>query len=350
MTPNKNQEVGILKTLWNKGPDGSWQIHALKGVMLKPRPGCDADYFQFESKIELLTDRPLLANPIGWMTTFGTPDFLVKQSIVPVVAWIEGDPFIRCIGTAFVVSSTGYLITACHVLIDPYEHKQAKLERADNSIRFPEGMRFGVLIPLNPASGHTGNLFFPFLDCRYWGRWKESPMLYEPPTFDMLTDIAVGKIAPFPDGSGHQPLTLSLNAFTKDERAFAIGYAEMNDIPVESRDGTLRVPEFNSDLYVSVGPVKDLFPDNHQRREVPTPGPCFDFTAKVPGKMSGGPILGAHGAVVRGVVSRSFSGSKHAYGAMIGPAMHLPLGESRTLRTLMETGNEGIGKVLGAGL
>jgi hypothetical protein len=66
--------------------------------------------------------------------------------------------------------------------------------------------------------------------------------------------------------------------------------------------------------------------------------------------MSGAPIFGADGAVVRGVVSRSFSGEEQAYGAMLGPAMHLPLGEDRTFRKIMETGNEGIPVVHGADL
>jgi hypothetical protein len=63
--------------------------------------------------------------------------------------------------------------------------------------------------------------------------------------------------------------------------------------------------------------------------------------------MSGGPILGAGGGVVRGVVSRSFSGAKHAFGAMLGPAMHLPLSGDMTLRTMMDSGNEGIAKAVG---
>jgi hypothetical protein len=211
-------------------------------------------------------------------------------------------------------------------------------------------MRFGVLIPVSPATGRTGNLFFPFQECRYWGHWEDNPLPFEEPAFKMFTDTAVCKITTLPDGSGHQPLTLSLNAFKKGERALAFGYAEMRDIPIEIRDGIPTVPDFDLDLYVSVGPVKDLFPENHVQKNVPTPGPCFDFLAKVPGKMSGGPILGAEGAVVRGVVSRSFSGAKHAYGAMIAPAMHLPLGDNLTFRSLMDSGNEGIPKAQGAGL
>ncbi|HTE90574.1 MAG TPA: trypsin-like peptidase domain-containing protein [Terriglobales bacterium] len=340
-----------MKTLWTRDQNDNWAICGLKGITLRPKPGYDADYFQFESQIELLTDRPLLSNRFGWMTTFGPTDFLLKQSVLPVVVWVEGEPFIRCIGTAFVISCTGYLITACHVLLDPYEEKYAgKAARTENSITFPVGMRFGVLVPINPASGSNGSLFFPFLDCRYWGRWRESPFPFEELPFDMFTDVAICKIALLPDGAAHQPLTISPNLFVRGERAIALGYAEMDDIPVERRNGAIVVPEFQRDLYVSVGLVQDIFPDNHNKREVMAPGPCFAFLAKVPGQMSGGPILGADGIVVRGVVSRSFSGSKHAYGAMIAAALDLPLEENKTLRALRESGNEGIPKALGRGL
>jgi hypothetical protein len=69
--------------------------------------------------------------------------------------------------------------------------------------------------------------------------------------------------------------------------------------------------------------------------------------------MSGAPIFGAQGTVIRGIVSRSFSYECHAFGAMLGPAMHLELGglpRGRTLHSLMMSGNEGMAKVKGAGL
>ena len=115
----------------------------------------------------------------------------------------------------------------------------------------------------------------------------------------------------------------------------------MEDIPVQYVDGQMRISEFDWDLYVSVGDVAEVFPQNHLTKELPTPGPSFDFRARIPGKMSGAPIFGGDGAVVRGVVSRSFSGEKHAFGCMIGPVMRLPLG-GPSLTDLMTAGNEGI--------
>lgn len=124
----------------------------------------------------------------------------------------------------------------------------------------------------------------------------------------------------------------------------------MDDIPIEYRNGVPAIPEFAHDIWVSVGEVMNVYPENLLRNDVPAPGPCFDFRARIPGKMSGGPILGVEGAVVRGVISRSFSGASHAFGAMLAPAMHLPLGDDQTLKTLRESGTEGIAKIQGAGV
>jgi hypothetical protein len=148
---------------------------------------------------------------------------------------------------------------------------------------------------------------------------------------------------------------MSLNPFVKQEAAYSIGYAEMAPIPIEYSNGNAIIREFPSDLYVSIGEVRDIFPLNHIERNMPTtPGPCFDFDAKIPGKMSGAPVFGGEGAVIRGVVSRSFGDEGPAYGSMLGPAMMLPLDEpqtkGRTLLSLIQTENEGIPQIYGVGL
>jgi S1-C subfamily serine protease len=111
--------VAILKSVWRKDRDGSWGIHDIKGLALKPRAGFDSDFFPFQSQLELLTSHLAGSSIPDLLSSFGPTEFLMKQSILPVVAWVEGDNVIRCIGTAFVISCTGYLITACHVLLDP---------------------------------------------------------------------------------------------------------------------------------------------------------------------------------------------------------------------------------------
>jgi len=204
-------EVGILKSLWRKDRDGRWSIHDAKGLTLKPRAGFDSDFFQYESQVELMTSHPAGNSLSDLLSSFGPTDFLMKQSILPVVAWVEGESIIRCIGTAFVISCTGYLITACHVLLDPQERKYAKVIRGDNAVRFHDGMLMGVLIPINPASGYSGFRFFQFEHAWYWGEWKDSPLLHEDERFDPLTDIAICKISEMHGAFGHHPLSLSLN-------------------------------------------------------------------------------------------------------------------------------------------
>lgn len=124
----------------------------------------------------------------------------------------------------------------------------------------------------------------------------------------------------------------------------------MENIPIKREGEKITVSDFKQELFVSVGKVMNNFPENHLRKEVRTPGPCFDFDAKIPGKMSGSPIFGANGAVVRGVVSGSWSGEQHAYGAMLGPVLKLPLSGVTTIENMMNSGNEGIAKARGQGL
>src|SRR5450755_4557542 len=95
-------EISILKSIWTRRPDGRWGVHDLKGISLKRRAGHDDDFFAIDSEMELLTSAP--PTNIGDMfAAFGPTDFLVRQSILPVVALVEGSDSMRCIGTAFVV-------------------------------------------------------------------------------------------------------------------------------------------------------------------------------------------------------------------------------------------------------
>lgn len=345
----KDPKIEIMKMLWAKREDGRWGIHDMKALTLEPREKTEDDFFAIAGKMDLLTSSPP-KNIHAAFSSFGTADFLIKQSIVPVVAFLPDQRIVRCIGTGFIISCTGYLATATHVLLDPVEGGYGKIARSGNTMLFSDEFQMGVMIPISPAYGRKGFRFFPFEWSWYWGEWRSSPLVHEGDKFETLTDIAICKIPEMPDGVAHQPLNLSLNRFSKGEKAYAIGYANMKDIPINIKDGNLSLEAFEDEIFLSVGEVLETFPENHTKKEVPTAGPCFDFSARIPGKMSGGPIFGAQGAVVRGVVSRSYSGEKHAYGSMLGPVMHLPMKDDQTLKSMMELGNEGIGKVQGAGL
>ena len=103
MRNTQTDEIGILKTIWRKDEAGVWASHDLKGIDLKPQEGFTKDYFKIEnSEMNLMTQSP---GPImnSFFTTFGTTEFLVRQSIVPVVALNDGDEEMRCIGTGFFI-------------------------------------------------------------------------------------------------------------------------------------------------------------------------------------------------------------------------------------------------------
>ncbi len=139
MSANSNR--CILKPLWSRRPDGRWAVYALKGINLKPKKRFSSDFFPFESDLELMTSTPP-KNPRDLFASFGSTEFLLKQSIVPVVAWADGANTVRCIGTAFVASASGYIVTASHVLLDPQESGYGKVETwgsKGNPIRPPDG-------------------------------------------------------------------------------------------------------------------------------------------------------------------------------------------------------------------
>ena len=348
--------ISVLKSIWSRRADGQWGISELKALDLTSESELDNRFFVLRGDIQLMTNSPN-CSLIDAMSLVGPPELLMQQSVVPVVAWLDGEHTIRCIGTASIISCTGYLLSAAHVLMDPLESGYGAV-RQGHQVKHHESLNFGVLIPSwargNGMTMQKAFLFFPFEKMWNWGKWKQSPLLHKDDKWEHSTDIAICKIAEMPHGNAHQPLNMSLNPFVPGEDAYALGYAEMPDIQLNPTNGGIVDNSFRLNIHVSVGSIMSVFPQNHIEREVPTPGPCFDFDARIPGKMSGAPIFGARGAVIRGVVSRSFTGEDHAYGSMLGPTMDLKLDEpqisNRSLRNLIENGNEGMSQFFGSGL
>ena len=351
---NIQPPIGILKSLWTKQEDGRWGIHALKSFELKPQKGEEPTYFRYEDDLQLVSTTPPQGNMYEQLSGVGTIDHFMKQSIVPVIAWVDGDTHAKCIGTASIISCSGYLITAAHVVMDPVESGYGgKFKTGQESQSLKDNVNIGVFIHTNPVYETKGLRFFPLERWWLWGKQQESPLVHMPDTFVYDNDIAICKIAPMPHGIAHQPLNMSVNPFTVGEAAYSIGYALMDDVEIIYGEKGIGFKKFTSELIVSIGEVMNVYPENGANKELRTPGPCFDFNAKIPGKMSGSPIFGAKGAIIRGVVSGSWSGEHHAYGAMLGPIMNNALvGHEKptSILTMMQEGIEGIPQLHGAGL
>lgn len=349
-------QIRILKTIWRKNEADVWSGYDLKGIDLKPRAGCPKDYFNIENEINLMTQHP---GPImnNFFSTFGTTEFLVRQSIVPVVAWNNGEEEVRCIGTGFFISASGLLMTAAHVIRDPIDENYTNTTSVDrDSHKLGEELRFGILLPSNPAMRNApfdihpamreAKWFMcPFEWATHWGKNIESPLFHVKPEFKLDLDIAVCKVREHPVIGPYQPLNIGLYNLKLGDRAVAIGYPEMRNIRLGDGD------EYQPELVVSVGSVTTIHPDNTTEKKNSTPGPNFEFDAKIPGKMSGSPILVGGGIITKGVVSRSWG--KHgnsASGCLIAPMMSLPLARKKSLLDLMRDGEEGISHMIGGDL
>lgn len=333
---------------------GIWACHDLKGIYLKPKEGFSKKYFKIENEVSLMTQSP---GPImnNLFATFGTTEFLVRQSIVPIVAWKEGDKEMRCIGTGFFISASGLLMTAAHVIRDPVDENYSGVTQVDNKVhKLDESLYFGILLPANPAMKNApfqmppilreATYFMcPFEWTQHWGKEEESPLLHKKPEFKLDLDIAVCKVREDPLIGPFQPLNIGLYNLKLGDRAVAIGYPEMRNIRFGEDD-------YQPELVVSVGSVTNIHPDNMTEKQNSTPGPNFEFNAKIPGKMSGSPILIGGGIITKGVVSRSWQNENHASGCLIAPIMNLPLINDKSLLDLMNDGNEGIAKFHGSGL
>ena len=142
----------------------------------------------------------------NFFATFGTTEFLVRQSIVPVVAWNDGDEEMRRIGTGFFISASGLLMTAAHVLRDPVDENYTSTTRVQKDAhKLSEDLHFGVLLPANPAMKtapfqmhplmREANWFMcPFEWSIYWGKDVESLLLHQKSEFKPDLDVAVCKV------------------------------------------------------------------------------------------------------------------------------------------------------------
>lgn len=352
MAQRQTDDIGILKSIWKKNEAGFWTVHDLQGIYLKPREGFSKNYFKIENEVNLMTQRPgfIMDNLFA---SFGTTEFLVRQSIVPVVAWNDGDEEIRCIGTGFFISASGLLMTAAHVLRDPVDEKYTSVTQIDkNSHKLGETLRFGILLPANPAMKNApfqmhpamreAKWFMcPFEWTQHWGKEVESPLVHEKPKFKLDLDIAICKVSEHAMIGPYQPLNIGLHNLKRGDRAVAIGYPEMRNIRLSGGDN------YQPELAVSVGSVTTIHPDNMTVKQNSTPGPNFEFDAKIPGKMSGSPILVGDGVLAKGVVSRSWQDENYASGCLVAPVMSLPAIKGKSLLEVMRNGNEGIAMLNG---
>jgi hypothetical protein len=199
------------------------------------------------------------------------------ESIVPVVANVQGENTLRCVGTGFFISCTGLLITAAHVITDPIDRKYVDVSAADDLTWYAHQLNLGVMIPTNPLFQRRGYQFYPFEWSMLLAERRENPLPFRGVDLRLNSDIAICKVPVRRDGSAHQPLTiiqrsLQGTGMVVGASASAIGYAGMTDVELAVTEYSEVVGEYNFHLHVSTGKIIERFPDNFETREVPTPG------------------------------------------------------------------------------
>src|SRR5690606_6164544 len=142
-------------------------------------------------------------------------------------------------------------------------------------------------------------------------------------------DSAICKVQQLAPDIPHQPLAIVQNGLAGTgiavgKTATAIGYAGMQNIPLDpsNNDRMIEKPEF--DLHVSTGKIIEHIPDNAISKSATSPGPCFSASMKFPPGMSGSPIFDDERIYVHGVVSKGWEGSDGlealGYGSMLAPS------------------------------
>jgi hypothetical protein len=259
MEETRSHEIGILKSIWRRNQAGKWAVQHVRGIDLKPRQGFTRDFFGIKRRIEILSNHPG-PSPSDFFGSFGTTEFLLRQSIVPVVAWNRGDDEARCIGTGFFISASGYLLTAAHVLRDPIDENYASVtELETGKLKLNDSLNFGIMLPANPALRNApidvhpalreANWFMcPFEWTSHWGQSVESPLFHQKPEFRLLHDVGIGKVREHPLIGPYQPLNIGLHSLAIGDRAIAVGYAGMRNIRLIGDD-------YQPELFVSVGAV-----------------------------------------------------------------------------------------------
>lgn len=186
-----------LKTIWNKRNDGVWQISAMQSLDLKGQQSPDLDFFPVRDDL-VVTQAP----------SIGTIRSIMGESIVPIVANVEGENTLRSVGTGFFISCTGLLITAAHVITDPIDRKYAKASEFDDVTWYAHKLNFGVMITTNPLLQVRGYRFYSFEWSLLLAERRENPLPFAGVDLKLTSDVAICKIPQRADGTAHQPLTM----------------------------------------------------------------------------------------------------------------------------------------------
>ena len=347
----EGNKLELLKVHFNNNTSGKWFIDAITGISLNPREGDKSDFF-------LIRDDLINTQSVAFL---GTTGFALGRSIVPVVAHVQGESVLRCLGTGFFISCSGLLVTAAHVITDPIERQYGGVSEHKDLTWYAKNLHLGVLIPRNQLFGAGGYFYRPVEYATFLSEPQDCMLPISGVDLKLKSDIAICKVMAIREEAPYQPLTIVQSGIVGKgmavgKTATAVGYGGMRDVELIRESAHVFSGEFSLDLYASRGVIEERFPDNFVEPCVPTPGPCFSAAMQLPGGMSGSPIFDEEGIYVHGVVSKGWvdenGPTRFGFGSMLAPSMGLPirfLGD-QSLLDLFEDDEHGFAKLRGPGL
>ena len=243
------------------------------------------------------------------------PDFLpvgdfphqLQKQVMPIIAKVYDEVF--PVGTGFVITTSGLMMTAGHVLEAAYD--KAVPRRTDDGGKAPYVDLYAI---------YVANDTHP--EDSVGGMWPIDSFWHHP-SLDVgvcllrgATRRETGKPVRWP------PLTLSPGIPAIGSKVWAYGYFQMTGSGGQDDDG-LETMNFRQSSAYTQGEIVEVHPD--YRDEGLLSFPCFRTNARFDPGMSGGPIVNEAGHVC-GVVCSSLppseDGEEHlSYGSMIWPAL-----------------------------
>lgn len=342
--------IELLKLQFVRSPAGTWSIDVMHSISLRPAPGAEqSDFFVIDDH---LVHRSL---------SFGLATYFLRQSIVPIVAHVQGENVLRCLGTGFFVSCSGLLVTAAHVITAPIEERYGGMREVDGMTWSAEDLNLGVMIPVDPLAPEAAHIFRPIEWATFLARRAESPLPIAGVDLKLTSDTAICKVAPIGTDVPHQPLAmvqagLAGVGMAVGKTAIAVGYGALQDVQLTAEAPNRFGGDFSFVLHAASGAIIEHFADNTTQRRVPTPGACFSASLRLPAGMSGSPIFDNEGVYVHGVVSRGWENEQgveaFGFGSMLAESWHVPIKPlgGRTLATVHADEEHGFPKLSGPGM
>jgi|GEM_PF-713874 len=238
-----------------------------------------------------------------------------QQTVLPIFAIAEGD--IIPLGTGFVISQDGFMITAKHVIDEVFE---GRLMRRDGSRRVYKDVQLYAMYITNSENPEYPGLFTG-------GQWPIDRAWYVPEldiAYCWLKQAEInGKPYKF-----ETSLYLSPGLPKEGENILGFGYYKSKASFTHNRVRDMRVVDYSQQTAFTSGKVAEVF---RQYRDMHLLNfPCFQTTARFDSGMSGGPVFNGATGGVCGVICDSFGetdekGEYTSYASSIWPSLAIPL-------------------------